>query len=370
MTDSSPELPWHAIPPSSAICKVHLIQAGSLYIPTDMVLLPGPDKPNDSVGSDEEGDKELKRFYAPDYVFLIEHISSGDKYIFDLGIRKDLENLPPFLVENALPSFPCEPKSPADILKEHGNAEQQPEKVKAVIFSHMHFDHVGDGAKAGFEEAELWVGPTSCTYARPGYPIDQKAPTLSETLPVDGSRKIVESYVPDDVLREAGDKRAGQVMEGMTKGNYAAVDLKKQEWIGLGAFDRAYDVFDDGAAYLIDAPGHSAGHQMMLVRTTSGSTESENTFVLLAGDCFHHADLLKEPKRTARPPYSKSCMHADPEQAIDTIFRTREFVRNKNIWVIGAHDPSIGEGPKPGEKEINGLVEINEWHEKGWKKAQ
>jgi glyoxylase-like metal-dependent hydrolase (beta-lactamase superfamily II) len=370
MTDSSYELPWQAIPPSSAICKVHLIQAGGLYIPTDMVLLPGPDKSNDSVGLDEKGDKEPKRFYAPDYVFLIEHISSRDKYIFDLGIRKDLENLPPFLVKNALPSFPCEPKSPVDILKEHGNAEQQPEKVKAVIFSHMHFDHVGDGAKAGFEEAELWVGPTSCTYARPGYPIDQKAPTLSETLPVDGSRKIVESYVPDDVLREAGDKRAGQVMEGMMKGNYAAVDLKKQEWIGLGAFDRAYDVFGDGAAYLIDAPGHSAGHQMMLVRTTSGSTESENTFVLLAGDCFHHADLLKEPKRTARPPYSKSCMHADPEQAIDTIFRTREFARNKNIWVIGAHDPSIGEGPKPGEKEINGLVEINGWHEKGWKKAQ
>jgi glyoxylase-like metal-dependent hydrolase (beta-lactamase superfamily II) len=335
-----------------------------------MVLLPGPDKPNGSVGSDQKDDKEPERFYAPDYVFLIEHTATENKYIFDLGMRKDLENLPPFLLENALPSFKCEPKSPADILNEHGSAEQQPEKIKAVIFSHMHFDHVGDGAKAGFEEAEMWVGPTCCTYARPGYPVDQKAPTLSETLPVDGSRKIVESYVPDDMLREAGDKRAGQVMEGMVKGKYAAVDLKKQEWIGLGAFDRAYDVFGDGSAYLIDAPGHSAGHQMMLVRTTSGSAKSENTFVLLAGDCFHHTDLLKDPRRTARPPYSKSSMHGDPEQSIDTIYRTREFARQTNIWVIGAHDTTVGEGPRPGEKEIQGLVEINGWYEKGWKKTQ
>ncbi|KAL1800166.1 hypothetical protein ACET3X_000508 [Alternaria dauci] len=367
MTESSVQLPWHSIPSSTAICNVHLIQAGGIYMPTDMILLPGPDKPQEPKDlNDESGNRET--FYAPDYVFFIEHAATGDKYIFDLGMRKDLENLPPVLVEDALPYFTCEPESPADILREHGSAEQQPEKVKAVIFSHMHFDHVGDGAKAGFGEAEMWVGPTCCTYARPGYPIDSRAVTLSETLPVDGSRKIVESYVPDDVLREAGDKRAGQVTEGMAQGKYVAVDLKKPEWIGIGAFDRGYDVFGDGSAYIVDAPGHSPGHQMMLVRTTSGSTENEHTFVLLAGDCYHHPDLLKEPRRTARPPYSESGMHADPEQAIDTMFRTREFARKDNIWVIGAHDMTVGEGIDSGVKELEGLVEINNWLEKGWKK--
>lgn len=333
-----------------------------------MALLPGPDKPQDPKDSkDDNGTR--KSFYAPDYVFLIEHTATGNKYVFDLGMRKDLENLPPLLVEGTLPHFKCEPKSPADILQEHGSPDQQPEKVKTVIFSHMHFDHVGDGAKAGFGEAEMWVGPTCCTYARPGYPVDEKAPTLSETLPVDGSRKIVESYVPDDVLREAGDKRAGQVMEGMVKGKYAAVDLKKPEWIGLGSFDRAYDVFGDKSAYIIDAPGHSPGHQMMLVRTMSGSTEKESTFVLLAGDCYHHPDLLKEPKLTARPPYAKSGMHADPEQAVDTMLRTRKFARQDNVWVVGAHDTSVGEGIKSGVNEIIGLVEMNDWLAKGWKKS-
>ncbi|KZM22528.1 uncharacterized protein EKO05_0009602 [Ascochyta rabiei] len=360
-----PSFPWHPIPSGGATCKVHLIQAGGLTIPQDMALLPGPDKPNGSVNEDKE-DNKPKKFYAPDYVFLIEQTATGENYFFDLGIRKDLENLPPTIVKNVLPQFDCEPKSPAEILKEHGTAEQQPEKVKAVIFSHMHFDHVGDGAKAGFENAELWVGPTCCTYARPGYPVEEKAPTLSETLPTDGSRKIVEAFVPDELLKKAGDKRAGKIMDGLQKGLYNAVALKKAEWFGLGSFDRAFDVFGDGSAYLIDAPGHSAGHQMMLLRTTSGP--SGDTFVLLAGDCFHHPTLLREPRRTARPPCSKGGMHTDPDTALDTIYRTREFAEKDNIWVVAAHDFSVGESIEPGVKEIEGLVALNDWREKKWKK--
>ncbi|KAI8939584.1 hypothetical protein NX059_003348 [Plenodomus lindquistii] len=365
---SSPKLPWHAIPASDATCRVHLIQAGGLYIPTAMTLLPGPDEKYDNSTHTEDQKESQKSYYGPDYVFLIEHVATGNMYIFDLGMRKDLENLSPFIVDNVLPQFKCEPKSPAEILKEHGMAEQQPEKVKAVIFSHIHFDHVGDGAKAGFSDAEMWVGPTCCTYARPGYPVDPKSPNLSETLPVDGSRKIIESYVPDDLLKGGGDKRAGKVMEGMTKGLYNAVDLQKKKWIGLGSFDRAYDAFGDGSAYIIDAPGHSPGHQMMLIRTTSGA-DGDDTFVLLAGDCFHHPEILKDPRRTARPPYSKSGMHSDPDQAIDTIWRTKAFAEHKNVWIIAAHDFSIGESIAPGQKEISGLTEMNDWSNKGWKRA-
>jgi glyoxylase-like metal-dependent hydrolase (beta-lactamase superfamily II) len=341
------------------------MQAGGLYIPKNMTLLPGPDKPNDFVRPGAEEDKP-NTFYAPDYVFLIEPNATGEKYIFDLGMRKDLENLPPLLKENVLPRFKCEPQSPADILQEYGTPEQQPEKVKAVIFSHMHFDHVGDGAQAGFHKAQMWIGPTTCTYARPGYPVEPRAPTLTDTLPMDGSRKIIEAYILDDMLKEAGDKRAGKVQEAMFKGLYNGTDLRKPEWIGLGAFDRAYDVFEDGSAYIIDAPGHSAGHQMMLVRTTSAGDDS--TFVLLAGDCFHHPDLLQNPQRTARPPYSKESMHSEPEIAIESIWRTRKFAERDEVWVVAAHDYSVGESIEKGVKEVQGLVELNDWKKKAWKK--
>lgn len=367
MSESAPLLPWHPIPAAEETCKVLLIQAGGLRIPTDMALLPGPNKPNDSVNSDSKDDS-IKSYSVPDYVFLIEHTSTGNYYIFDLGMREDLKNLPPTIIKTVLPQFKCSPKSPAKIIQEHGSKEQQPENVKAVIFSHMHFDHVGDGGKAGFTNAELWVGPTCCTYARPGYPVDPKAPTLSETLPADGSRRVVESFVPDDLLREAGDKRAGKVNEGMMNGMYNAIDLMKPDWVGLGSFDRGYDVFGDGSAYLIDAPGHSAGHQMMLIRTTTSESAAESTFVLLAGDGFHHPEILKDPRRTARPPYSKSGMHSDPEQALDTIWRTKAFAEKENVWVIAAHDFSIGESIASGEEGVEGLVEVNDWYKKGWKR--
>ncbi len=367
MTPDSPNLPWHSIPQGTSTCEVHLIQAGGIYIPYDMTLLPGPDEPNSSTQQQSNSDsgKDPSTFYAPIYVFLIKHPASNKAYIFDLGIRTDLDSLPPYLKKNVLPTFKCEPLSPAELLKQHGSADQQPSVVEAVIFSHMHFDHVGDGGKQGFEQAELWVGPTTCTYARPGYPVDEGAPTLSETLPADGTRKIVESYVSDEMLREAGDKRAGCVAKGKAEGKYTAVELKEPSWTPLGAFDRAYDVFGDGAAYLVDAPGHSAGHQMMLVRTTT--SRSQDTFVLLAGDCYHHPELLKDPRRTARPPYSKEGMHGEPEQAIDTIWRTREFAKRENIWVMGAHDFTVGESIAPGTKLVEGLVSVNKWFEKGWK---
>jgi len=354
-------LPWHPIPssPSNTTCKVHLLQAGGLVIPEDLVFVPDPK--DTATKHDVSG-----KFYVPDYCFLIHHPPSNTHYIFDLGMRKDLENLPPYLVKHVLPSFHCTPRSPADILRQHGSPEQQPEKVKAAIFSHMHFDHVGDGGKEGFVKAELWVGPTCCTYARPGYPVEENAPTLSETLPTDGTRTIVEAFVSDEILKKAGDKRAGEVAKAKEKGLYTAVELRDpgdEGWIGLGTFDRAFDVWGDGSAYLVDAPGHSPGHQMMLIRVKTNET-GEDDFVLLAGDCYHHPALLKDPKRTARPPYSKGGMHADPEVAIDTMARTRVLSEKANVWILGAHDFSVGEALAPGQKEIEGLILVNDWREK------
>jgi glyoxylase-like metal-dependent hydrolase (beta-lactamase superfamily II) len=330
-----------------------------------MVLLPGPSEANPYINSNHNKDKS-NSYYVPDYCFLIEH--GQDHYIFDLGMRKDLDALPPFLKDYVLPNHKCEPVSPAEILKKHGTVEQQAENVKACIFSHIHFDHVGDGAKVGFANAELWVGPTCCTYARPGYPVEERAPVLTDNFPTDGSRKIIEPLIPDSLLEKSGDKRVGAVEKAKSEGKYEAVTLKEpgeKGWVGLGAFDRGFDVFDDGSAYIIDAPGHSAGHQEMLIRVKTSS--SGDDFLLLAGDCYHHPILLKDPTRTARPPYSKSCMHADPEEAIHSMFRTRAFAEQQNVWVLAAHDFSVGERIAPGMKEIEGLVMLNDWREKGWK---
>jgi glyoxylase-like metal-dependent hydrolase (beta-lactamase superfamily II) len=365
MTQPTSNLPWHPIPssPSNVTCDVYLLQAGGLELPENLVFNPDHDDANDEK-------KEPGTFYVPDYCFLIRHPPTHTHHIFDLGMRKDLENLPPYLVKHALPFFKSWPASPADILRRHGTPEQQPEKMKSVFFSHMHFDHVGDGGKDGFVNAEMWIGPTSCTYARPGYPVEEDAATLSETLPTDGSRTIVETFISDEAYEKSGDKRAGQVAKAKEKGLYEAVELREPGaggWTGLGSFERAFDVWGDGSAYLVDAPGHSPGHQMMLVRVKIDE-EGEDDFVLLAGDCYHHPALLEDPERTARPPKSKGGMHADPEIAIDNMHRTKKLSEKANVWILGAHDFGVGEAIAPGKKEIEGLVRVNDWREKGWKK--
>jgi glyoxylase-like metal-dependent hydrolase (beta-lactamase superfamily II) len=365
----SQTFPWHPLPssPSKATCDTYLIQAGTLDLPKDMVLLPGPNEPNksaDSSGNENGSD----RVFMPDYVFLLHHKPSDQHYLFDLGMRTDLESLPPLLKEHVLPIMKLAPKNPADILRRHGSAAQQPEQVKAVFVSHLHFDHIGDGAK-DFKDAEIWVGPTACTYARPGYPKDERAAVLGDNLPTDGSRKIVEPIIPDSVLREAGDAREGLVEKGKKEGKYEAVELRepKNGWIALGAFDRGYDLFGDGSTYLIDAPGHCAGHMMLLVRVKVRDGE-EDDFVVLAGDCFHHASLLADPRLTARPPYSKSTMHAEPEKAMETMWRTRAFAAKEHVWVMGAHDGEIGQAIQGGKEELEGLVLLNEWRDSGWKR--
>jgi hypothetical protein len=69
----------------------------------------------------------------------------------------------------------------------------------------------------------------------------------------------------------------------------------------------------------------------------------------------------------ARSPYARAGIHTDPEQALDTIFRTREFAQRDEVWVLAAHDFSVGESIQPGVRVIEGLVEVNGWKKKGWK---
>src|ERR1700761_6833637 len=132
MTDKLPSLPWYGVPSSKtgSTCRVYMIQAGGLDLPNDLVLLPGPNKPNSSIDDSSE-EREREMFFVPDMVFFIEHSTTGRKYLYDLGMRKDLQNSTPAVVKNTLPNFKNYPESLVDILKDYGNKEQQPSAVKA-----------------------------------------------------------------------------------------------------------------------------------------------------------------------------------------------------------------------------------------------
>lgn len=88
MSPKAEDAPALNIPESNAIVKVHIINTTARLKDVPSSLFFGPD---------------VKGFHlldAPAYSFLIEHAASGQKFLFDLGVRKDWENLVPALANN------------------------------------------------------------------------------------------------------------------------------------------------------------------------------------------------------------------------------------------------------------------------------
>ena len=111
----------------------------------------------------------VEQLEAIAYSFLIEH-PNGQKLLFDLGARVDFESNAPALVRR-LKSFGFAPsieKDVATILNEGG---MNLADISAVIWSHHHWDHVGDVSKFP-STTELVVGP-GVPKLWPGYPVNQ-----------------------------------------------------------------------------------------------------------------------------------------------------------------------------------------------------
>ncbi|CAL8581676.1 hypothetical protein XPA_007363 [Xanthoria parietina] len=185
---------------------------------------------------------------CPAYSFLITHESSKQRrtILFDLGVRKDWENLAPKIgarIKEQGWSVSVE-KGVSEILEEGGVGLGG---VEAVVWSHYHWDHSGDPSTFPPSTA-LVVGPGFKDAFVPAYPTK-----------------------PGCAIHES---------------DYAGRELREIEFDGdltIGGF-KAFDYFGDGSFYLLDSPGHAIGHMCGLARTTSNPP----TFIFLGGDCAHH----------------------------------------------------------------------------------
>ncbi|KAL8925748.1 MAG: hypothetical protein Q9172_002089 [Xanthocarpia lactea] len=183
---------------------------------------------------------------CPAYSFLIEHGKSGQKVLFDLGLRKDWENLSPTITTRIKEhgwSVTAE-KGVVDILKDGGI---DPKSINAIVWSHHHWDHIGDPSTFP-HSTDLLVGPGFKDAFIPAYPTEPSSP-------------IRESDYADRQLRE----------------------ISFDSDLTIGGF-KALDYFGDGSFYLLDSPGHSIGHMCGLARTTTSTA----TFIFFGGDCAHH----------------------------------------------------------------------------------
>ncbi|KAH8901642.1 metallo-beta-lactamase superfamily protein [Thozetella sp. PMI_491] len=204
--------------------------------------------------------------------------SSGRKILFDLGTRKDLENLPPSIVDMiSTPGWTFEvEKDVAEIFEENGIATSS---IEAVIWSHWHFDHTGN-MKTFPPSVDLVVGPGFKNALLPGYPVNKESHLLESDW---GGRNLVE--------------------------------LEFNTEVKLGRFS-AIDYFNDGSFYLLDAPGHAVGHICGLARVSKGHGGEDDSFVFMGADTCHHVY----------------------DAAVQSIHDMQEFDAAKNVLVLIAHD--------------------------------
>ncbi|KAL1988986.1 hypothetical protein VTN96DRAFT_5749 [Rasamsonia emersonii] len=346
------------IPPSPHTVQVSIIDTtASIQVTADRFLSPRVDG--------------FSTLNCNAFAFLIENPRSGRRVLFDLGLRKDWQNLAKPQYERIQTTFKLSvEKNVADILTENGVPL---ESVDSIIWSHWHFDHVGDPSTFP-SSTSLVVGPGMPAAKLPAYPTNPDSTLLESDF---AGRQLVE-ITPDKFTLKIGD---------------------------FGA----YDFFGDGSFYLLDVPGHAVGHVCGLARTTSGGSSSSSnssdndTFILMGGDSCHHAGQIRpspylplpeqirphQPQDEASHPPCPGALFEkihpdpvnyrtrpfyrirvwedgttvahDPDTAQQSIYRLQPFDAAENVFFVFAHDRTLAD-----------VVDIfpataNRWKEAGWK---
>ncbi|KAF8191468.1 hypothetical protein K438DRAFT_1591335 [Mycena galopus ATCC 62051] len=183
----------------------------------------------------------------PLHAFLIEHTASGRRFMFDLGMRNDPLNLAPSIATSFQSGvYSVDPFKDITELLEEGGVPL--ESIDTVIWSHSHFDHIGNMAKWP-NSTNLVIGP--------------------------GTNRSLYPEFPDGAL-QASDFAGHNVTE-------LTFDNTNITFSGLPAID----YFGDGSFYLLNTRGHLIGHITALARVTP------STFIVLGADTGHHAGQLR-----------------------------------------------------------------------------
>ncbi|MCA4756037.1 N-acyl homoserine lactonase family protein [Mycolicibacterium fortuitum] len=166
-----------------------------------------------------------------------------------------------------------------------------PHDVRYVILSHLHSDHVGGISRLSKSEF-----------------------VISEREWADGHRL------------------GATFMHGYQKHRFHIPDYKYRiihhvRMNQAGEFEKGYDLFGDGSLVIVPTPGHTFGHQSLLV---NGKLP-----VCLAGDAIYTQTQFEReiPDGVAD----------DKKAAVTTMARLREWSeRNDDAPILSTHDPEAG----------------------------
>ncbi|CZR61211.1 uncharacterized protein PAC_11107 [Phialocephala subalpina] len=296
------------IPSSSTTVSVRIIDTTSHIsgIPTSIFMQP-----------DIKGFNTLT---CPAFSFLIEHPSKRS-LLFDLGVREDHENYAKRIVDQ------ISSRGWKAIVKQ-GVREQleangvSGSSIEAIIWSHWHWDHVGDPST--FESSTaLIVGPGFKSAFTPGYPSNLNSP-------------ILESDYSGRELRE----------------------LSFDQGLKIGNFE-AFDYFGDGSFYLLDSPGHAIGHICGLARVTS----NPNSFIFMGGDACHHggefrpSQYLPIPDSISPSPFDMKSSTPCPGSLFEPLYRDGDG--KKPFFAIARGEKGVAHDADEAERTIEKVMEAD-----------
>ncbi|CZT12469.1 uncharacterized protein RCO7_07698 [Rhynchosporium graminicola] len=292
--------------------------------------------------------------HAPIYCFLVSNKRTGENVLFDLGTRPDWRNYAPKTVSLISATTIVTPGTDVstmlDEAVERGQSNVRSNDISAVIWSHNHFDHIGDVTRFPRTTA-LVIGPNVRDATWPGWP------TRADAMVLDAD---IEGREAREIAFDSGLK--------------------------VGRFD-AFDYFGDGSFYLLDGPGHAIGHLCALARTTGAHEDGGSSFIFMGADACHHVGVLRPSAYHALPSSEKlqhllgensglcpgllldSCLSSksdpfftvaapsplfpDKDASFDTVSKIQELDGLESVFVVMAHDSSIRETIPLFPKKIN-----------------
>ena len=168
--------------------------------------------------------------------WLVEH--PDGLLLFDTGLHPDLQHSTDRIGRAAAfftPDFPAGEELAARLTAQG----IRPSDITHIVFSHLHFDHVGGTAE--IPDARIIVN--------------------AEEWAAGNDPRLIEkgAYMPDDYV-------LGHDVQTVT---------------GF------HDVFGDGSVVCVPTPGHTIGHQSLRVELESGP-------VVLTGDCIYFDEMLTD----------------------------------------------------------------------------
>jgi len=295
-----------------ATVTVHALGAGHLTIAERFFITP----------SDPEAKKTV-----PSLSFLVQHKGVDGKItriVFDLGMRRDLNLYPPVLQNHISSRGPV--STDPDVVASLAKGGICQTEIDYVIFSHVHYDHVGLPKDFTNPQTRFIVGHGAIDLLSGKTQHDLGTHMVFEADLLDPKR-TVELPAP-----EGGNKASGY------------------SWTSLSPFPYVIDFFKDGSVYIVNAPGHLPGHINLLCRISQNPTK----FVCLAGDACHDIRLFTGEKDIATWTDEAGrycCIHVD-------IPKTKETLANLYTAAVEGLEIPGGKG--------NAQVEVIFAHDFAW----